>query len=180
MCSAGDSTELLHKLSPAPSAVHHNCKHPASSSTGACLAHKHLQNHIKNLSQKCSLPQVAGSWFPVLFCPFYLSGVSQQWLELLTWALLSWGLFCSQGCERFAEPGQVLRSDLAVLFIFQQLPRCFLEVAATPLKTSIPRICFWNRLSPLQIQLYSFSWVIFSPCCIFGSLGVFLTEFIKN
>lgn len=33
-----------------------------------------------------------------------------------------------------------------------------------------------KHASPLQIQLYYFSWVIFNPCCIFG---VF-TEFIKK
>lgn len=37
-----------------------------------------------------------------------------------------------------------------------------------------------KQASPLQIQLHSFSWVIFSPCCIFGSWGFFKLNLLKK
>lgn len=48
-------------------------------------------------------------------------------------------------------------------------------------KNKHPRNSLLKQASPLQIQLCSFSWVIFSPCRIFGSWGVFsFTGFIKK
>lgn len=100
---------------------------------------------------------------------------SQQCLEPFTWLLLSWGLFCSQGCERFASPEVRPRFTLHFLAAASLFPWgcCY------PFKNKHPRNSLLKQASPLQIQLYSFSWVIFSPCCIFGSWG-FFTEFIKK
>lgn len=48
-----------------------------------------------------------------------------------------------------------------------------------PFKNKHPRNFLLKQASPLQIQLYSFSRVIFSPCRIFGSLGFWL-NLLKN
>lgn len=147
-----------------------NCKQPAAST----------KNRIKILSQKCSLPWVAESCLPVLFytCPFYLSGnlvlsavsgaIHLGSVELRIILLPRMSEICRTRASNEVRPCFTLH--------FLAAASLFSWGCCYSFKNKHPRNFLLKQASPLQIQLYSFSWVILSPCCIF----LFLQNLLKN
>lgn len=123
-----------------------------------------------------------GGWelLPVLFytCPFYLSGnlvlsavsgaIHLGSVELRIILLPRMSEICRTRASNEVRPCFTLH--------FLAAASLFSWGCCYSFKNKHPRNFLLKQASPLQIQLYSFSWVILSPCCIF----LFLQNLLKN